>query len=125
MCGSACLNRLHGPRSRDFAVLRDFSGLGNFSGLGLLRLAAIVPRSLPAALLDRRFRDLGFLGLRFRLLRFRAAAAGDIFLAVDRRDVGRIPVEIGPPDSKVLAVFVDPLPELFGGDPSLRAARCP
>src|SRR5439155_9315746 len=63
-----------------------------------------------------------FLGLRFCLLRLCAAAARDVFLAVDRRDVGRIPVEIGPTDSKVLAVRVDPLPELFGGNPSLRAA---
>src|SRR4029453_13824639 len=98
----------------------DFSHLRELRGLGVFRLAALVSRSLPAGLLDLRFRDL--LALRFCLLRLRAAAAGDVFLAVDRRDVGRIPVEIGPTDAIFLAVRVDPLPELLGRDPSLRAA---
>ena len=100
-------------RPWQFAILACF-GLRfvprSFAGFALLRS---IPR-LAIRLL--------FLDLRFRLLRLCAAAAGDIFLAVGRRDVGRIPVEIGPTNSIVLAVCVDPLPELFGGDPSLRAA---
>ena len=124
MCGKCGLKRLHRPRSRELDGL-GVRGLGNFISLGDSSPCAIVPRSLPPSPLLRssRARDpVPLLGLRFRLLRLCAAAARDIFLAVDRRDMGRIPVEIGPPDSKILAVLVDPLPELFGGDPSLRAA---
>src|SRR4051794_32984121 len=34
----------------------------------------------------------------------------------------RVPVEIGAAASQILAVLVDPLPELVGGNPALRAA---
>jgi hypothetical protein len=60
--------------------------------------AGIDPRSQPGTLLHR----------RFRLLRFRAPAARDIFLTVDRRHMRRISTEIRPPDSKLRAVFIDP-----------------
>src|SRR5258707_3215027 len=71
--------------------------------------AVIVPRSQPGALLH----------LRFRVLSFRPAAGG-IFLAVDWCHMRRISIEIRPPNSKLLAVFIDPFPEAFGGNPSLR-----
>ena len=83
-----------------------FTPLGR---IGPLR-AGICPRSQPGALLHR----------RFRVLSFRPAAARGIFLAVDRCHMRRISTEIRPPDSKLLAVFIDPFPELFGGNPSLR-----
>src|SRR6478736_13326 len=53
----------------------------------------------------------------------RSAAAGSIFLAVDRPDMRRIAVEIGPPDPELLAVGIDPFPQRFGRNPALRAVR--
>src|SRR6478735_3791957 len=79
---------------------------------GPLRVA-IGPRSYP----------LAFLHMRFRMLSFRAAAARGIFLAVDRRHMRRISVEIRPPDSIFLAVFIDPFPQGFSGSPSLLFRR--
>jgi hypothetical protein len=37
-----------------------------------------------------------------------------IFLAVDRRDMRRVPAEIWAPDSELLPMRINPLPELFG-----------
>ena len=80
----------------------------------LVRFALVIgPRSQPGALLHR----------RFRLLSFRSPAARGIFLAVDRCHMRRIFTEIRSPNSKLLAVFIDPFPELFGGNPSLRPCR--
>jgi hypothetical protein len=45
-----------------------------------------------------------------RELRFRSTAMIGVFLAVDRRDMRRIFVEIRPADPKFLAVRIDPLP---------------
>src|SRR3977135_4350513 len=72
--------------------------------------AVIVPRSQPSALLH----------LRFRMLSFRPAVVSGIFFAVDWGQMRRISIEIRPPNSKLLAVFIDPFPEAFGGNPSLR-----
>src|SRR5712671_5924507 len=71
--------------------------------------AEIVPRSQPVALLH----------LRLRVLSFRPAPSG-IFLAVDRCHMRRILIEIRSPDSKLLAVCIDPFPQVFSGYPSLR-----
>ena len=40
-----------------------------------------------------------------------------VLLAVDRRDVRRISVEIGASNSELLAVLIDPFPEELGGRP--------
>ncbi len=117
--GSACLNRLHGPAFGQFRSSRAF---GQFYGSRAFGRAVVASSSQPLALLDSRFRHASF-RFRFRLLRFRSATARGIFLAVDRRHVRRISIEIGPPDSEFLAAFVDPFPELFSGDPSLRPGR--
>src|SRR5450631_154926 len=50
-----------------------------------------------------------------------ATVVSGVFLAVDGRDVRRISVEIGPSDSELLPVGIDPFPKRFGGNPSLRA----
>ena len=46
-----------------------------------------------------------------------------IFLAVDRCHMRRISVKIRSPDTKLLAVDIDPFPETFARGPSLIA--CP
>jgi hypothetical protein len=46
-----------------------------------------------------------------------------IFFAVDRCQMRRISIEIRSPDSKFLAACIDPFPEAFGGNPSLRPCR--
>ena len=46
-----------------------------------------------------------------------------IFLAVDRRHVRGISIEIGPSDSKLLPVCIDPFPEGFSGSETLRPCR--
>src|SRR4029450_10502801 len=86
-----------------------------FAGLAVVGRfhAVIVPHSQPFALLH----------IRFRVLSFRAAAVSSIFLAVDRRQMRRISIEIRSPDSKLLAVWIDPFPEVFSGNPSLRPCR--
>src|SRR5262245_49031646 len=43
----------------------------------------------------------------------RPAALGRIFLAIDRRDMRRVAIEIWPADPKLLLVPIDPLPQLF------------
>src|SRR5580700_4050108 len=55
-----------------------------------------------------------------RALRMHAAVIGE-FLAVDRRDVRRVSVEIGPPDAEFLAVRIDPFPQALACAPPLRA----
>src|SRR5438046_1663046 len=74
--------------------------------------AVIGPGSQPGALLDIRFRVLSFL-----------AAARDIFLAVDRCHMRRISIEIRSPDSKLLAVSIDPFPQVFSGNQPLCLGR--
>jgi hypothetical protein len=54
---------------------------------------------------------------------FRRAAVSGIFLAVDRCQMRRIPIEIRSADAKLLAVCIDPFPEAFGGNPSLCPRR--
>ena len=44
-----------------------------------------------------------------------------IFLAVNWRAMSRILVQIGPANSEFCAVRVDPLPQLLGCGPALRA----
>src|SRR5262245_52273660 len=63
--------------------------------------------------------------LRFRHSRLsaRLRVVIGVFLAVDRTDVRGIAIEIRSADSKILSAGVDPLPELLGGNPSLRACR--
>src|SRR5207302_8958255 len=46
-----------------------------------------------------------------------------IFFAVDRSHMRRISIEIRPSDSKLLAVCIDPFPQAFRGNPSLRPCR--
>ena len=53
------------------------------------------------------------------MLSFRPAVVIGIFLAVDRCQMRRISIEIRPPDTKLLPVFIDPFPEHFGRSPSL------
>ena len=66
---------------------------------------------------------LALLRVRSGVMSFRYAMVSGIFLAVDRCDMRRIPVGIGPPDSKLLAVRIDPFPEVFTGDISLIPRR--
>src|SRR5258708_25991932 len=73
-------------------------GTNDLAFLGRFRHAAIVPHSQPFALLD----------IRFRVLSFRTAAAGGIFLAVDRRQMLRISLDIQSPQSKLPAVCHHP-----------------
>src|SRR6266581_8022566 len=47
----------------------------------------------------------------------------DIFLAIHRRDVRRIAVEIGSPDPILRPLLVDPLPQQVGCNPSLSTRR--
>src|SRR5260221_603615 len=82
------------------------------SSLAFRQAAAIVLHSQP----------LGLLHIRSRLLNFRPAMRG-IFLAVDRGQMRRISIEIRSPDSKLLAVCIDPFQEAFSGNPSLRPCR--
>src|SRR6202043_2890132 len=56
---------------------------------------------------------------------FGAAVVRGIFLAVDRCDMRRVPAEIWAPDSELLPMRINPLPELFGGSPSLDASSAP
>jgi len=53
------------------------------------------------------------LDFRPRVLRIRSAAVIGIFFAVDRCHMRRIFIEIRPPDSKLLAVRIDPFPQIF------------
>ena len=46
-----------------------------------------------------------------------------IFLAVDRCHVRGIPIEIGPSDSELFPVGIDPIPEDFTGNQTLRPCR--
>src|SRR5258706_16058349 len=87
-------------------------GTNDLAFLGRFRHAAIVPHSQP----------LGLLHIRSRLLNFRPAMRG-IFPAVDRGQMRRISIEIRSPDSKLLAVCIDPFPEAFSGNPSLPPCR--
>jgi len=45
-----------------------------------------------------------------------------IFLAVDRCDMRRVPAEIWRPIPNSFPMRINPLPELFGGSPSLVAS---
>src|SRR4051794_6749792 len=100
-CWNACLNRL------------DRSHLRRSCGFWPFRHAVSVPYSEPVALLH----------VRSRVLSFRPAVVGGIFLAVYRCHMRRISIEIRSPDSKLLPVCIDPFPEDFSGNPSLRRCR--
>ena len=65
----------------------------------------------------------GELGGRFFLPGFHARVVIGIFLAVDRRHMRGISIEIGPADAKFLAVVVDPFPQDVAGNQPLRP-RC-
>src|SRR5262245_64758866 len=87
---------------------------------------------------DRLDRALGFLafgrgrlraGRRFcaacafvlcNLARRRSAALGRIFLAIDRRDMRRVSIEIWPADRKLRLVPIDPFPPFFACGESLQ-----
>jgi hypothetical protein len=58
----------------------------------------------------------------FRVLISRRTVSG-IFSTINRRDVRRISIKIRSSDSKLLAVFVNPFPEAFSGNPPLRPIR--
>ena len=73
----------------------------------------VVPPSEPVALLH----------IRSRVLNFRLAVVSGIFFAVDRCQMRRISIEIRSADSKLLPVCIDPFPEAFSGNPSLRPCR--
>ena len=59
------------------------------------------------------FRRLRLLCLQSCLLHSRPATLGGIFLAIDRRDMRGVSIEIRAPDPKLLLVRIDPLPQLF------------
>src|SRR5262249_29207206 len=40
-----------------------------------------------------------------------------VFCTVDRRDMRRVPIQVGSPDTKFLAVLVDPFPQFFACKP--------
>src|SRR6476469_9956071 len=60
--------------------------------------------------------------LQVRSRVFCTGVVGGIFLSVERCDMWRVPAEIWAPDSKLLPVRINPLPELFGGSLSLVAS---
>src|SRR5258708_10607375 len=76
----------------------------------MLREPRVIPYGHPLHLLHLRSRVFG------------AAVVRGIFLAVDRCDMRRVPAEIWAPDSELLPMHINPLPELFGGSPSLGAS---
>src|SRR5205807_4524471 len=90
----------------------DRSHLRRSCGSRAFRHAVIVPHSQSVAL-----------HTRSRVLSFRPALVSGIFFAVDRCQVRRISIEIWSPDSKLLLVCIDPFPEAFSGNQSLRP--CP
>ena len=49
----------------------------------------------------------------------RLAMVSGVFLTVDWRHMRRVSIEIRPPDSKFLAVIIDPFPQASAGDGSL------
>ena len=49
----------------------------------------------------------------------RLAMVSGVFLTVDWRHMRRVSIEIRPPDSKFLAVIIDPFPQAFTGNASL------
>jgi hypothetical protein len=57
--------------------------------------------------------QIALLDFRSRMLRIRAAAVIGIFFAVNRCHMGWIFIKIRSPDSKLLAVRVDPFPQIF------------
>src|SRR6185369_10169304 len=93
------------PGGSDRARLRRFCAAGAF------RRRMIVPHG----------QALSLLHIQCRVSRCPSAVVISVLLAIDGRDVRRIPVEIGTSDSELLAVLIDPFPEGFGGNPSLGA----
>ena len=57
--------------------------------------------------------------IRPRLSHDRSAAFGGKFLAIDRREMWRVAIEIGPADPKLRLVRIDPLPQHFARGESL------
>ena len=51
----------------------------------------------------------------------RLAVMSGIFFTVDGRHMRRVFISIWPPDSKFLAVIIDPFPQTLTGNGSLRA----
>src|SRR5258708_1495168 len=78
----------------------------------MLREPRVIPYGHPLHLLHLRSRVFG------------TAVVRGIFLAVDRCDMRRVPAEIWAPDSELLPLRINPLPQLFGASPSL-VARSP
>jgi hypothetical protein len=58
-------------------------------------------------------RPVAFLYFRFGMSRLRVPAVFGKFFTVDRSHVRRIFVKIRPPDTKLLFVGIDPLPQFF------------
>ena len=54
------------------------------------------------------------------LLHSRPTTFGGIFLAIDRRDMRGVAIEIRPPDAKLLLVRINPLPQHFARGESLQ-----
>jgi hypothetical protein len=72
-------------------------------------LMALVRREAVAAAL---YEMMVFLA-RSGMLNARSAAVTNVFLAVDWPDMRRVAVEVGPADAEILAVRIDPFPQLF------------
>src|SRR5262245_29155203 len=114
----------------DASRLRRYR-LGGFRLVAIIAdafcLAGIAVRAFRLALVGARGCRLALaLGHGGALLLFqgsapclRPATLGGILRAVARRDMRRIAVEIGPPDSELLLVLVDPLPQDFAGSETL------
>jgi hypothetical protein len=96
-----------------------YRNLGSLSSLSYcssraLRETQDIPCGRALRLLHVRSRlfDAHLLRVRFRL--FDAAVVLGVFLPVDRCDMRRVPAEIWAPDSELLPMSINPLPELFG-----------
>jgi hypothetical protein len=70
-------------------------------------------RAHAAALLTFDFTPLAPSLLQSCLSHSRPTTLGGIFLAIDRRDMRRVSIEIWPADPKLRLVRIDPLPQLF------------
>ena len=65
--------------------------------------------------------SIALLDFRPRMLLIRSAVVIGIFFAVDRRHMCWIFIKIRSPNSKLLAVRVDPFPQILTRNPSLGA----
>src|SRR4029453_16487494 len=94
-----------------------FAHLGCFWLLGAHRWIVAGARLRLPCFQFRRLR------LQSCLLHSRPATLGGIFLAIDRRDMRGVAIEIRAPDPKLLLVRIDPLPQHFAGGESLQGGR--